>query len=420
MGTWAIINVLLQQGHQAAVCHIPLTNYKPDPDEVRDQEKRIRDLAALGVPIDIAPSTYTKSVSGIKRIWATFRAALAPRLTDFYPYTASKPFVRSVIEQRRPRAIYHMHTNTLSTTDGYESAPRLVMTGDLDDLQMYYRWKLTPITSFPRHVYYFLRWLSSRKLNTALLSMLKKCELVVTVAYHVLDKFRLAGIPCVYLPNPWATNAPPPLCLQAPERFLTLSQRKPRAIMLGHLHGTATLAGLNFLLDETLPQLEKHLGRDGFEIHIIGRDAPPAHLVKKLQHPAIKLRGYVDDIFKEYVESDIMLVSTPIVFGARTRIAEGFSLGCCVVAHEANAPGMPEMIHDKNILLGKNGKDLAEVIVRAFQDPALRRRIGEQARKTWETYYAPDKAIAKVALELIRLAGDAPVGHTPAYQTVRG
>jgi hypothetical protein len=61
------------------------------------------------------------------------------------------------------------------------------------------------------------------------------------------------------------------------------------------------------------------------------------------------------------------------------------------------------------------------MIVRAFQDPALRRRIGEDARKTWETYYAPDKAISQIAFELIRMAGGTVVGQNePAYQTVRG
>lgn len=402
MGCWSIIEFLRNKGHEVSVAHITLLGYKPDEDETRDQKKRLRDLADIGVEVDQIAISPLQKKGALGKILQVFRSVIQPRVSDFYPYSFARTAVRDAIEKRRPQGIYHMSTVTLPTTDGYCTIPRLVITGDLDDLQIYYRWKITSLRYFDKYVYRYLRWLAARNLNDALIKMMKSCQMVISVAYHIVSDFKKQGIECAYVPNPWATNTPEPLCLLAPTaRGIG---KKPKIIMLGHLAGTATLSGLYYLVKHTLHHLEKILGRDGFEIHIIGRDALPSDLQRKLNHPAIQLRGWVDNIFQEYVEADIMLVPTDLVFGARTRIAEAFSLGCCVVAHEANAPGMPEMIHDKNILLASNGKDLAAQIARAIQDPALRRRIGTDARKTWETYYAPEKAIYKIAAEVERIA----------------
>jgi hypothetical protein len=49
------------------------------------------------------------------------------------------------------------------------------------------------------------------------------------------------------------------------------------------------------------------------------------------------------------------LAPTPINLGTRTRIIEGFSYGVCIVAHEGNALGNPQIIDGENTLLAGDG-----------------------------------------------------------------
>jgi glycosyltransferase involved in cell wall biosynthesis len=98
----------------------------------------------------------------------------------------------------------------------------------------------------------------------------------------------------------------------------------------------------------------------------------------------VKRRGYVEDIHEEFRAADILLVPTPIDLGFRVRIAEGFSFGCCVVAHRANALGMPELCDGETTLMDDTGSGLAEAVVRCLRSTALRDQLGAAARATFE------------------------------------
>jgi hypothetical protein len=158
---------------------------------------------------------------------------------------------------------------------------------------------------------------------------------------------------------------------------------KPK-ILLGpsNVAATSTSAGIRLFATDILPRLEQALGPEGFEVHVVGEGKPP----------------------EELQSCDIQLVPTAIVLGMRVRIVVGFSFGCCVVAHTNDRVNLPEMEDGRNALLGSNGEELANAIVRALRDPELRARLGENARSTYELYFAPDRAAAPIVAELERLA----------------
>jgi glycosyltransferase involved in cell wall biosynthesis len=145
-----------------------------------------------------------------------------------------------------------------------------------------------------------------------------------------------------------------------------------------------------------LPHLERRLGREGFEARIVGGYDPPPELRTLLEHPAVRLVGFVDDVDAEFRSADVLLVPVSIRLGVRVRVLTGFSHGSCIVTHEANAYGIPELAHGHNALLGSSAAELATQVVRALEEPDLAHRLRHGARETYERFFTP--AVAGAAL----------------------
>lgn len=171
-------------------------------------------------------------------------------------------------------------------------------------------------------------------------------------------------------------------------------ERKIRILTIGHLGSTSNRSGLPLLFEEILPSLEELVGRDGFEVHIVGKnEGLPVRWNGYRSHPSLVWRGPVYPADEEFELCDVLLVPIPAPTGSRVRIINGFSFGCAIVAHSANHLAMPELEHGKNILLGSTGKELARHVVALAQNEALKREIGRNGRRTFEDFYAVDLAI---------------------------
>lgn len=75
------------------------------------------------------------------------------------------------------------------------------------------------------------------------------------------------------------------------------------------------------------------------------------------RHPSVRLRGQLNVVKRAFLASDVLLVPTPINLGTRTRVIEGFSYGCCIVAHETNALGISQMIDRENVERAPNTEE---------------------------------------------------------------
>ena len=168
---------------------------------------------------------------------------------------------------------------------------------------------------------------------------------------------------------------------------------------------------MSFMATEIFPTLEKELGPDAFEIHVIGTGTPPPELARLLPRANIVMRGYVPSIEPEFLSADLLLSPTPIFLGFRIRVITGFAYGLCVVAHRNEAINMPEMVTEKNALLGATGPELARAVVRAYRDKALRERLGAEARRTYEQNFLPAVSGRKLVREMEALAGKKEVAR---------
>jgi hypothetical protein len=289
----------------------------------------------------------------------------------------------------------------VAATYGLRIAPKFAFVGDpAHSPHLFRSWppflSRSAIIS-PRWWYNRVRIMQLAKMTVRLLS---EFESVAATAAHHAEWFRKKGLShCQYLPNmvpdwggvDWQERRREQPC-----------NDKFKIVLVGPLQSTPNVTGLYLFANKTLPVLRRELG-NSFEVHICGKGTLPPDLVPKLDCPSVHLRGFVDDIVSELLSSDVFLVPTPIKLGARWRIPYAWSVGCCVIAHQANALGLPEIKHGQNALLAPTGKGLALEILRVFNDKELRLRLGFEGRRTYESCFAYDVTSRKVLGELERL-----------------
>jgi glycosyltransferase involved in cell wall biosynthesis len=181
---------------------------------------------------------------------------------------------------------------------------------------------------------------------------------------------------------------------------------KPRVLMIGHLGGIGTISGLHLFVPSILPLLTEALGADGFEVHIVGGQAPPEEFRRGLDHPAVHLRGQIADPAEEFFAADVLLAPNPTLTGASARILSGLTFGNCIVAHTDSLVGIPELDDDENSLLATTGPEHAEAVLRALRDPVLREGVGDRGRALFERAFDAPVAAGRLMREIEQLAGE--------------
>lgn len=256
---------------------------------------------------------------------------------------------------------------------------------------------------------------NSQQIKESSVEILKRSTTVIEHAKHHADWLNQIGkVPTEYLPMPiidpffpgWSRTFPTPERITADEKGY--KYRPTRVIMAGHLHGIATLSGLYYLAESILPRLPI----DQFDFHIFGADAQLPRLIDRFKpYPEVTFEGFVQDIGREILNSDIFFVPTPIDLGFRTRIVEAWAHSIPVVAHSANLFGMPEADSGVNILAGDNPEALIVLLQGLRDNPDLRQEIGSNGRATYEAHYRGSESRVVDRIEQAILRG----GQTPGY-----
>jgi glycosyltransferase involved in cell wall biosynthesis len=130
----------------------------------------------------------------------------------------------------------------------------------------------------------------------------------------------------------------------------------------------------------------------------------PKALKSGLNKSNIILRGQVTPADKEFLSADVLLVPTPIDLGIRVRIITAFSFGSLIVAHSANQKGIPELKHKYNGLIGNNGFEMAEQIIKVYNKEINIEEIKSNSRRTYENYFTPRAFVQEIQEEIGRLS----------------
>jgi len=399
---WTIVRHLAESGHEASV--LVLRGGKLDDPGVGLAD-RIERLRGLGAEVQVLESQAGRvfeqmasdTLSRLRRAWR-------PRDEEMLPQLLDVDLVRSAVEEMAPDVLYAYHWEAVAASTGLRGVvPRFATVVDLPQLAAWYRWRVTP-GRLGRAGLARLVWVQSRLRNMPrlLVRLLNECEASGNFAAHHAAWLRRRGATgCDYYQTPIEDRPG--------DGWRAARQRHPRGVrlrllLIGHLRGVSTLDGLDVIPSGVLPQLERTLGADGFEVRIVGGYEPPPHLQAALDRPGVSFLGHLEHPDEEFAAADALLVPTSIPLGTRVRIISAFSFGCPVVAHESNALGIPELGDGANVLLGRSGDELAQAAARISNDVDLQDRLAEAGRATYERVFAPSIAAARIEATLQRIA----------------
>jgi glycosyltransferase involved in cell wall biosynthesis len=392
---WTLMQWFLERGHDVVV--VPLvgeTYYDPRGYSVSD---RLTNLEALGVrvaPLESRAST-TLVPSSIP-IGERIAGVVAPSPESLYPELADRESMDAHLRSVAADVAFVYHWEALAATFGHRDTPKVGAAVDLSHLPRYYRWR-AQVRPTPRAAIERFRLARRARVQTAwMVDLLNDCAAAGNFAAHHAEWLRRHGAKCEYLHTPVPDSVGADWRAQ---RDAALAAR-PRILLIGHLRGTATLDGLDVFLTEVLPILEYTFGPDGFEVRLAGGYDPPPELAAALDRPSVTRLGHLENAEQEFLSAHVMVVPTSIELGTRVRILSAFSCACAVVAHSANALGIPELVDGENVLLADRGADLADGIARVLRDDDLRRRLEDGGRATFDRSFSPPVAAKRIELLL--------------------
>lgn len=209
------------------------------------------------------------------------------------------------------------------------------------------------------------------------------------------------GVACDYVSNTWDD----PVGQNWRARRCTSESGKSGIQILGNIGAvgaTGNTFGLRYLGREVLPLLDQMGAKLDWTVAICGGGKLAPDVAEALDHPRVRIKGFVDDIDAELLSSGIFLLlnNAGPYTGGYTRVVYASATGACLIAHGNLRKSMPELVAGTNCLLGETPAEIAGLIEQAAADEGLRRRIGAAARATYEAVYAPRSVAAKLATML--------------------
>lgn len=341
---------------------------------------------------------------------------LSAEMINSFPHILLANQVGAFIKNLKPDLIFAFGDGALAPLKNVDGIPIVVQLADPMHLIQLLRWQNDYLYGYPfginiDTIKWPLRFVNSLYTNIPsiysyprlLKTLLAKVSCLVTVCPQHIDYYReFSKMECYFTPLPMIDTIGADW-EQKRKVFQKRNGEKIKILWVGKPANTENRYAIRFLVHELFPELIKVMGLDTFELHIVGDDRNcPMELVRLSQkYQNIRIRGHVHDIDSENLGSDIYLVTNTTSLGIRTRIISAFAAGCCVVAHVANKVGIPSLRDGENILLGRNGREIAEQIYLAIQDQSLRYRLSKNGRIEFERSYEKSVAV-KILFDIFK------------------
>ena len=385
LASWTILETLLRAGHEVTAVLCP-AGYLVD----ETVPERVASIERLGAAVRVVEVPDPGPVSRARFL----RSLVAPANADLLPAVRAAEGVRAALGDIDVGMAFGIEA--IAATAGYDRAPFLAVLSHPPGIPRRLRLRYDPSGRSLVTRASELSFLAHANRRTA--SLLRGFASVGIFSGHHAEWARRHGV------NAWYAHYPMP-DLAGPD---WREQREagqsepgpPRILMIGHLRGIGTISGFHLFVPEILPALTRELGAEGFEVHVVGGQDPPAAFVEGLRHPAVRLCGQISSPEHEFFSAHVLLAPNPTTTGASARILSGLTFGSCIVAHTDSVIGIPELEHGSNCLMAADGDGLARETLAALRDAALRERLGDEARRLYESSFSPPVAAGRIVEEL--------------------
>jgi glycosyltransferase involved in cell wall biosynthesis len=390
---FSVVKSLIENGHKVLVVSLSSNNILHNNKTSIEIENELLELGADFI-------SFENVIKPKETFWSLF----IPKKTDVFTGYYQRHEIYSICKNFKPDAIFAYNWDSIASLTEIKSIPKLGIVGDPIHLPILFRrlFKLKferKSSLWNKFKFFILENTRIRIMKLQMKTLLLSCNKCGAFAYHhSLDflSYKIKG--CEY----YCTPVVDPLSKKSSNYQLN---KKFKIIHVGHLSGIATLSGVELLANEIVPRLNELIGIDNYELHIIGAyyENMPIEIKSKLNFHNIKIRGQINPIDDEFLSSDVIIVPTPIKLGIRVRIITAFSFGSCIVAHEVNKYGIPELKNNYNSLLSNSGYQMAEDCYKLFNDKKLLTRLKMNSRLTYENHFSLNTAGKKISNTLIEM-----------------
>jgi glycosyltransferase involved in cell wall biosynthesis len=128
---------------------------------------------------------------------------------------------------------------------------------------------------------------------------------------------------------------------------------------------------------------------------IAGRNPLPEMISTARKYPSVTLTGTISDIRPPIQKAQVFIVPIRIGGGSRLKILEAFAMKKAVVSTSIGAEGI-DITPGKNILIADTPAEFSAAVLKLFQDPGLRLRLGKAGRDLVESKYRWKNLSAKL------------------------
>jgi hypothetical protein len=176
-----------------------------------------------------------------------------------------------------------------------------------------------------------------------------------------------------------------------------------KLLHLGTMKGSFTSKSLLWFLDHIWENLLRELSDFDVELHIIGSGKPSDELIKNFKQPNIIYRGYVENLWEEFVDTFVMLVPGQISTGTRIRVPVAFSMMVPVIGNKVSFHGMPDAKDGETVLYAENIIEYSDSIKRLWEDTFFYKSICHNVRHVYDKNFSIKATSLDIQREIIRL-----------------
>lgn len=352
-------------------------------------------LAQIGVDVE-EPIVLNRPSSHPGRL----ASLIGSNTSIFFPEASFRELANERVRKLRPDVVFvpwsEMATQLFADAPGL----RVAYYGNPDPKN----WRLNglpPVAPSRGAVRDMLARLRLDNLERIHLREMKKYNLFGDVALNDVEYYRSHGLPdafysrMVYLDRFQGAWEEPRDRLEPGDKTIVVAN-------IGSQAATGNMLAMDYLADRVAEPMKRAFAGARYEIHLYGGGKLRPDIKEKLSRPEIKNHGFVQDIDGAILGSQVFLcLNNATAYKVnQSRYLHAWSLGACVVAHRDAALSLPEMVHDENALLGDSADEIAELVVQAADDKALRRRLGRAGYETYAGQFTAKSVVADLVARM--------------------
>jgi glycosyltransferase involved in cell wall biosynthesis len=155
--------------------------------------------------------------------------------------------------------------------------------------------------------------------------------------------------------------------------YVKTEPEENRIIFVGNMEYFPNIDAVFYFSNEIFPLIKKK--RPSARFYIVGKGA--SKKVRDLQSDSIVVKGFVDNLQKEYLISKVNVAPIRLGAGFPNKIIEALVLGVPTVASKTSFEGLPDELKEF-VLPADNPEDFADKVINVLQDDKFKIKLIEE------------------------------------------